>query len=78
MPKKILIIFWGNPFFDGRCMNLLEQLLNANYNIQFLCVGNISETKNYKGAELHFISQKKLENAITKYFIYEYNSTYIM
>jgi glycosyltransferase involved in cell wall biosynthesis len=70
MPKKILIIFWGNPFFDGRCMNLLEQLLNADYNIKMLCVGNISETKNYKGAELHFINQKKLENTLTKYFIF--------
>ena len=38
MPKKILIIFWGNPFFDGRCMNLLEHLLNADYNIKIVCV----------------------------------------
>ena len=30
MNKKILIVFWGNPFFDGRCMNMINQLLKHN------------------------------------------------
>ena len=28
MHKKAVIIFWGNPLYDGRCMNMIDELLN--------------------------------------------------
>ena len=54
MPKKILIIFWGHPYFDGRCMNMMEQLLNQNHQVTVLGVGEKSETLKYKNAKINF------------------------
>ena len=55
MPKKILIIFWGLPYFDGRCMNMMEQLLNQNHQVTVLGVGEKSETLKYKNAKINLI-----------------------
>ena len=53
MPKRILIIFWGHPYFDGRCMNMIEQLSNQNYQVSVLGIGEKSETLKYKNAKIN-------------------------
>ena len=78
MPKKILIIFWGHPYFDGRCMNMMEQLLNQNHQVTVLGVGEKSETLRYKGAKINLINKSALQHSITKYFKYfKYVKDYI-
>ena len=33
MSKKILIIFWGHPLFDGRVMNMINQLITQKLSL---------------------------------------------
>ena len=78
MPKRILIIFWGHPYFDGRCMNMIEQLSNQNYQVSVLGIGEKSETLRYKNTKINLINKSLLQNSITKYFKYfKYVKNYI-
>ena len=70
MHKKVIIVFWGHPLYDGRCMNMLNQLNEEGYQISVLGVGSKKETFNYKEAQIELIDSKKLNNSITKYFKY--------
>ena len=68
MSKKILIIFWGHPLFDGRVMNMINQLITQKYEVCVLGVGLKSEKINYKNSRIKIIDNKLLQNRITKYF----------
>ena len=70
LPKKIIITFWGNPFYDGRCINMINQLISQKYQIRVLGVGNQAEHLSYKGVDIDLIDQKILKNPITKYSKY--------
>ena len=70
MPKKILIIFWGHPLFDGRCINMINQLLNSNHDVYIMGVGNKSEIISYKKATIQLIGKNLLNHSWTKYFQY--------
>jgi len=70
MPKKVMLIFWGHPLYDGRCMNMINQFMAEEYQVYVLGVGKKQEKLNYEGAEIELINQKKLNNSITKYFKY--------
>ena len=70
MSKKILIIFWGNPLYDGRCINMVNQCLNEKHQLKVLGVGIKTERINYKGATIQLINQNKLKNKYFKYFKY--------
>ena len=51
MSSKVLIIFWGNPMYDGRCMNMINQLSKTNQRLYCLGVGEKYEeikNNNYK------------------------------
>ena len=79
MNKKILIVFWGNPFFDGRCMNMINQLLKHNYQISVLGVGNKIEGLKQKNIIIKLINPILLRNPFTKYFKYfKYVKNYII
>ena len=79
MSKKIIIIFWGHPLFDGRCMNMMNQFLEQKYDVNILGVGSKSETINYKNVEIELIDSHALENSLTKYFKYfKYVKNYII
>ena len=68
MSKKILIIFWGHPLFDGRCMNIINQYLNQKHEIYVLGVGVKAEKIAYKNAMIELIDNNYLQNRIMKYF----------
>ena len=70
MPKKILMIFWGHPLFDGRCINMMNQLLNKNYIVHVVGVSSELDTISYKGATIEFIDASMLINKWTKYLKY--------
>ena len=70
MPKKILIIFWGHPLFDGRCVNMMHQLLNQSYDVHVVGVSSEADTISYKGATIELIDKNLLNNSWTKYLKY--------
>ena len=70
MPRKILLIFWGHPLFDGRCVNMMEQLFKKKYDVKVLGVGFKAENMNYKNIAIKLIDKHTLESSITKYFKY--------
>ena len=72
MHKKVIIVFWGHPLYDGRCMNMLNQLNEKTYQISILGVGSKKETFNYQGIQIELLDNKKLDNSITKYFKFFY------
>ena len=55
LPKKIIITFWGNPFYDGRCINMINQLISQKYQIRVLGVGNQAEHLSYKGVDIDLL-----------------------
>ena len=70
MCKNIAIVFWGHPLFDGRCVNMINQLLKSNHNVHVIGVGNKSESIYYKKASIQLIDTHLLNNPWTKYFKY--------
>ena len=58
MPKKVMIIFWGHPLYDGRCMNMINQFMAEQYQVYVLGVGEKQEKLNYEGVEIELINQK--------------------
>ena len=70
MHKKVTIVFWGHPLYDGRCMNMLNQLIAQDCQVSVLGVGSKKEILNYKGAKIELLDNKKLNTSITKYFKY--------
>ena len=78
MPKKILIIFWGHPFFDGRCMNMMNQFVAQKYEVNILGVGTKAEIINHQNVTIELLDQHTLKNSLTKYFKYfKYVKNYI-
>ena len=67
MSKKILILFWGHPLYDGRCINMINQCIAEKHQLSILGVGNKAEQINYKNAAIQLIAQKQLKNRFTKY-----------
>ena len=72
MLKKVMIVFWGHPLYDGRCMNMLNQFIDQGCQVYVLGVGFKKELLNYKKAQIKLMDSKKLNNSITKYFKYFY------
>ena len=70
MSKKILIIFWGNPLYDGRCMNMINQISNTNQRLYCLCSGEKYELIKNKNYNLELMSKIHFQNPLTKYFNY--------
>ena len=70
MTKKILIVFRGHPFFDGRCMNMINQLLDREHQVNVLGVGASTEILYYKDAKIKLMSSNLFRNSATKYFKY--------
>ena len=70
MHKNILIVFWGNPFFDGRCMNMIDELLNKKHTISILGIGSEAEKLDYNGAHITLMSSKTFNSSTTKYLKY--------
>ena len=70
MYKNIIIVFWGNPFFDGRCMNMIDELLNNNHKVSVLGIGAQAEEIEYNNAHIILMDTKKFNNSVTKYFKY--------
>ena len=70
MHKNITIVFWGNPFFDGRCMNMIDELLNNNHNVSVLGIGEQAEDVEYNNAHIILMDTNKFNSSITKYFKY--------
>ena len=70
MHKNIIIIFWGNPFFDGRCMNMIDELLNNNHKVSVLGIGDENKELEYNGSKIMLMDNKKFNNSATKYFKY--------
>ena len=68
MNKKVLIIFWGNPFFDGRCMNMINQISKTHQTLYCLGVGEKSEVINNNHYKIELISKTYFQNSLTKYF----------
>ena len=73
MNKNIIIVFWGNPFFDGRCMNMIDELLNNNHKVSVLGIGHEEKELEYNGSKIMLIHAKKFNNSTTKYFKYFIN-----
>tara|TARA_B100000427_G_C15491288_1_gene587753 strand:- start:397 stop:1503 length:1107 start_codon:yes stop_codon:yes gene_type:complete len=70
MPKKVLIIFWGHPLYDGRCVNMINQCISKNYVVKILGVYNKTEKIEYKNATIQLINKNNFKNKLTKYFKY--------
>ena len=68
MSKKILIIFLGNPLYDGRCMNMINQLSNTNQKLYCLGVGEKYEDINNKDLNIELMAKSQFQNTLTKYF----------
>ena len=70
MHKKVVIIFWGNPFYDGRCLNMINQIVEQKVNLKILGVGNQELCVDDKGYQIKMLNEKSLKNPITKYTKY--------
>jgi len=70
MSKKIVLIFWGHPYFDGRCMNMLSQLVNEGHKISVLGIGKKAQKLQYNGIKIYLMDENKFMNPLTKYFKY--------
>ena len=70
MSKKIVLIFWGHPYFDGRCMNMLGQLLNEWHKISVLGICKKAQKLQYNGTKIYLMDENKFMNPLTKYFKY--------
>jgi len=70
MHKNIIIVFWGNPFFDGRCMNMIDELLNKNHTVSVLGISEEAKEIEYNGAKIILMHDAKFNHSATKYFKY--------
>tara|TARA_B100000614_G_scaffold66367_4_gene58769 strand:+ start:5788 stop:6891 length:1104 start_codon:yes stop_codon:yes gene_type:complete len=70
MHKKVVIIFWGNPLYDGRCLNMINQIVAQGVNLQILGVGDQKLCVDGKGYQIKMLNKKSLKNPITKYSKY--------
>tara|TARA_B110000014_G_C20121546_1_gene594571 strand:- start:236 stop:1342 length:1107 start_codon:yes stop_codon:yes gene_type:complete len=70
MHKNIIIVFWGHPLFDGRCMNMINQLLKSENEVHVIGVGDKSKIMHYKKATIQLMDMSLLNNPWTKYFKY--------
>ena len=68
MSSKVLIIFWGNPMYDGRCMNMINQLSKTNQTLYCLGVGEKYEEIKNNNYKIELISKACLQSSLTKYF----------
>ena len=70
MHKKIIMVFWGNPFFDARCMNMVDEFLDNNNQVSVLGIAKEAQTIKHRDAKIVLMNTKKFNNSITKYFKY--------
>ena len=70
MHKKIIIVFWGNPYFDARCMNMIDEFLDHNHQVSVLGIAKEAQKTEYHDAKIVLMNTKKFNNSITKYFKY--------
>ena len=67
MHKKAVIIFWGNPLYDGRCMNMINQIVEKKITLKVLGVGDKELSLDGEGYQIKLLSKKSLKNSIIKY-----------
>ena len=51
MHKKIIIVFWGNPFFDARCMNMVDEFLDYNHRVSVLGIAKEAQKIKHRNAK---------------------------
>jgi len=66
----VMIIFWGNPLYDGRCMNMINQFRQKKYTVKVIGVSTEKEEFQINGAQIQLIDQNKFKYSLTKYFKY--------
>ena len=57
MTKSVTIIFLGDFFFDARCVNMADTIIEAGLNLNIINTGN--SNNNYRGKRIHHISLPK-------------------
>ena len=65
MSKKILIIFWGNPLYDGRCINMVNQCLNEKHQLKEDSTDE-EEFRKWEGIEEDWEDFNKQDNSKNK------------
>ena len=66
----IMIVFWGNPLYDGRCVNMINQFRDEKLTVKIIGVGKDNKTFDFNGAKIKLIDHAILNNSLTKYFKY--------
>ena len=51
----IMIVFWGNPLYDGRCVNMINQFRDEKLTVKIIGVGKDNKTFDFNGAEIKLI-----------------------
>ena len=57
MAKSVTIIFLGDFFFDARCINMADTILDARLNLNIINTGNSKNS--YRGKRIYRISLPK-------------------
>ena len=63
MNKSVVLIFLGDFFFDARCINMANTIIDAGMDINIIDAGN--SDNNYHGKPIHHISLS--ERGLIKY-----------
>ena len=69
MKEHILIVFLGNFFFDSRCINMANNILESNLKLSIIHTGNTKINK-FQNASIYHLSLPKY--GILKYLIFSY------
>jgi len=64
MNKTIVLVFLGDFFFDARCINMADTIIDAGVNINIIDTGNSGDQ--YRGKKIYHISLSL--NGVFKYF----------
>ena len=57
MKKNIALIFLGDFFFDARCINLADTIIDAGVNLNIIDAGKTEDK--YRGKKIYHISLPK-------------------
>ena len=48
----IMIVFWGNPLYDGRCVNMINQFRDEKLTVKIIGVGKDNETFDFNNSNI--------------------------
>ena len=54
MKNTIVMVFLGDFFFDARCINITDTIIDAGVNINIIDTGNSGDQ--YRGGKIYHIS----------------------